>query len=165
MAVTQQLARIRSERARQASFDEGVLASILSFEAEADEAFEDFNWFPRTIERALTVLGRVDLAGLAAQAFDGEEVLNPASADGANGYVVYSEIRVNQAVTVARLAKALTGLPVSELGATRDRLAAEYPDDELPSPYAEELEKHARMLVAFYAEAASRNQAVVSWWD
>lgn len=165
MAVTQHLARIRTERARRASTDEDALESIISYEEDADDGFEDFNWFPRLLEGALTVLDREDLADVVSDAFECEEVLNPRLPRQANGYFVDSEIRVSWTTTVARLARALIALPVSDLSGTRDLVAAKYPDYELPERYPEEIAKYAKMLIAFYSEAASRNQVIVSWWD
>lgn len=165
MAITQQLARISPERAHIANLSVPALDSIISFEKWVGDVFEDFDWSPRFLIRALTALGKADMAEIVDQALEGEQVLNKESPNCAGGYFVESEIRVNHPDTVVLLAKMLSKLPVEEMCETKAAVAKQYPDSELPDDYPEYVRMYAGALVSFYQSAARCNQAVVTWWD
>ena len=165
MAVTQQLARISAQRFSAAKSDANALMSIISFEVDAQEAFEDLDWSPVFLERALLALAQVDLASTVAQALCGGELLNPDFPTGADGYFVYDDIRSHEPDVVVQIAEALEALPVTEMSLTETAVRSRHPDQEIPGDYAVYIQRHAKALMHFYAAAAGLHQAVVTWWD
>jgi hypothetical protein len=165
MAITQILARVNSETTVAAASSEDALEAILALQLGDAEAFCDFGWTPRLIELAVRFGAPEKLLFAVKRAFEGESLLNPMFPEGSSCQYVYSEISFNGVEAVYLLASELVALPLAEISQTKRQVEKILMESELPTDYETCVRNHVEMLVAFYEEAARRQQVVVTWWD
>ena len=168
MAVTQQLARLTPEQLAACQRDELALDQLLSFKAASADHYLDLDWAGESLVMGLADHGAKETARLLANLFGEEaEIVNHACPTGSSGHIAYSEITVMDQASVQQLVLRLQHLSPDRLDlicARASTRAAEKGVISFADARQYFQETFARLL-DFLQSAASREQAVVAWWD
>ncbi len=165
MAVTQQLARISSNRLSRCGNDTQELRDLISFEINPPEDWIDMDWAPSGLQAAVHRLGTREAAKMLDRLFGdaGAPLVDPAHPDGPDAFDVYSPITYNDPTEVSRLATALGALNPDPVGAAA--LESIEKENQIPRSGAAYYSSAFTEPHKFLDQAKSDNQAVVAWWD